>query len=226
MLWLHALAIGYSPAYLTENADGIRRDWPRIPLPRTREVLEAGAELGRKVAALLDTEAEVPGVTAGALDSVFKTVGVLTKVGGGALDPEKDLAVTAGWGHAGKCGVTMPAKGRIIERAYDDEEKKAIEAAAQAQGLTLKAILELLGPRTRDIYLNDTAYWKNIPEQVWEFYIGGYQVIKKWLSYRERPLLGRPLTPDEARHITATARRLAALRLMQPALDNHYQQSK
>ena len=30
---MHALAIGYSPAYLSENADGIRRDWPRIPLP-------------------------------------------------------------------------------------------------------------------------------------------------------------------------------------------------
>ena len=29
LIWVHALAIGYSPAYLTENADGIRRDWPR-----------------------------------------------------------------------------------------------------------------------------------------------------------------------------------------------------
>ena len=36
LVWMHALAIGYSPAYLTENADGIRRDWPRIPLPADR----------------------------------------------------------------------------------------------------------------------------------------------------------------------------------------------
>jgi len=42
-IWMHALAIGYSPAYLTENADGIRRDWPRIPLPLTRELLESSA---------------------------------------------------------------------------------------------------------------------------------------------------------------------------------------
>ena len=32
LIWMHALAIGYSPAYLSENADGIRQDWPRIPL--------------------------------------------------------------------------------------------------------------------------------------------------------------------------------------------------
>ena len=41
--------------------------------------------------------------------------------------------------------------------------------------------------------------------------IGGYQVVKKWLSYREKPLLGRGLTPDEVRHVTDTCRRLAAL---------------
>jgi predicted helicase len=36
LIWMHALAICYSPAYLEENADGIRQDWPRIPLPRTK----------------------------------------------------------------------------------------------------------------------------------------------------------------------------------------------
>jgi len=30
-IWLHALASGYAPAYLSDNADGIRQDWPRIP---------------------------------------------------------------------------------------------------------------------------------------------------------------------------------------------------
>ena len=65
LIWMHALAIGYSPAYLTENADGIRRDWPRIPLPASRKALEASAALGEQIAALLDTEADVPGVTCG-----------------------------------------------------------------------------------------------------------------------------------------------------------------
>ena len=78
LVWMHALAIGYSPAYLTENADGIRRDWPRIPLPADHKTLEASAALGEQVAALLDTEAKVPGVTCGKMSPLLRTVG-LTK---------------------------------------------------------------------------------------------------------------------------------------------------
>jgi hypothetical protein len=51
-------------------------------------------------------------------------------------------------------------------------------------------------------------------------------VIKKWLSYRERPLLGRSLTVDEVREVSAMARRIAALLLLAPALDANYQAVK
>jgi hypothetical protein len=50
---------------------------------------------------------------------------------------------------------------------------------------------------------------------VWDYTIGGYQIIKKWLSYREKPLLGRGLTPEEVRYVTEMARRLAALIALQ-----------
>jgi hypothetical protein len=226
LIWMHALAIGYSPAYLEENADGIRRDWPRIPLPDRRKALEASAALGREVAVLLDTGGDLPGVTAGAVEGLFRTVGFLTKVGGGELDPAEDLAVTAGWGHAGKEGATMPAQGRIVERPFDKDELEAVSAAAQARGLSVKQALALLGPDTRDVYLGGGAYWKNVPAGVWEFYIGGYQVIKKWLSYREQELLGRALRTEEAREVTHMARRLAAIVLLQPALDENYRRVK
>ena len=65
-----------------------------------------------------------------------------------------------------------------------------------------------------------------MPEKVWHDTIGGYQVLKKWLSYREHGLLGRPLTTDEAREVTHIARRLAALILLQPELDANYQSVK
>jgi hypothetical protein len=61
-----------------------------------------------------------------------------------------------------------------------------------------------------------------VPESVWEYSIGSYQVIKKWLSYREEPLLGRPLTKDEAREVTAMVRRLTAILLMTDELDANY----
>ncbi|HWT89136.1 MAG TPA: hypothetical protein VN454_10070 [Candidatus Angelobacter sp.] len=54
----------------------------------------------------------------------------------------------------------------------------------------------------------------------------GYQVIKKWLSYREEPLLGRPLTKDEVRYVQEMARRIAASLLLEPALDANYEAVK
>jgi len=227
LVWMHALAIGYSPAYLAENADGIRRDWPRVPLPNSREALEASARLGEEVAALLDTEAEVVGVTSGRLSPLGKTVGVVSKVGGGSLDPSGgDLAVTAKWGYGGQGKATMPGKGRIVSRQYSEAERAAIEADAAQRGTTSEEVLALIGPDTCDVYLNDDAYWRNIPAHVWGYYIGGYQVIKKWLSYRERDLLGRALTADEARHVTGTARRLLAIILRHPRLDENYRNIK
>ena len=48
------------------------------------------------------------------------------------------------------------------------------------------------------------------------------QVIKKWLSYREEPLLEPALKPDEVREVRNIARRIAAILLLEPALDDAY----
>jgi len=227
LIWLHALAVGYSPAYLEENADGIRQDWPRVPLPETAEALNHSARLGREIAALLDPETPVAGVITGTLRPEIKSMAVISRVGGGPLNPDAgDLALTMGWGHGGKGGVTMPGKGKAIKRDYTSEELAAIRDGAAALGLTFEQALAHLGESTFDIYLNEAAYWRNVPEKVWNYYIGGYQVIKKWLSYREKPLLRRPLTPDEAREVMNMARRLAAIVLLEPALNANYQHIK
>ena len=223
LIWMHALAIGYSPAYLAENADGIRQDWPRVPLPDSKRRLLASAELGRRVAALLDTQSEVTGVTAGAIHPELRTVALISREGDGTLDPAAgDLDITVGWGHAGKGGVTMPGKGRIVERDYTREERASIEEGANAFSLSAKEAFARLGETTRDIYLNDRAFWRSVPAKVWDYVIGGYPVIKKWLSYRERDLLGRSVTSDEAREVTNMARRITAILLLEPALDANY----
>jgi hypothetical protein len=223
LIWMHALAVGYSPAYLSENVDGIRHDWPRIPLPTTRRTLEASAALGERVAALLDTEADVLGVTSGALPPLLKIVGAISKVGGGSVNPNgTDLALAVNWGYAGQKGVTMPGGGRTERRVLSVSEAQAVTAEALRLGQTSDAIISLLGGQTHDVYLNDEVYWRNVPAATWDFHIGGYQVMKKWLSYRERDLLRRPLTVEEAREVTAMARRLTALVLLRPALDSNY----
>ncbi len=210
LLWLHTLAIGYSPAYLRENADGIRQDWPRVPLPANVKALVASARLGQQVAALLDSETAVPGITAGVIRPELRTVAVVARLGGGTLKPEAgDLNLSAGWGHLGKNHVTMPGKGRLVKRSYTPEERSAP-----------------LGETTNDVFLNDVACWQNVPDKVWGYTIGGYQVLKKWLSYREGAISGRPLTKDEVREVTQMARRIAALLLLTPELDADYENCK
>jgi hypothetical protein len=73
-----------------------------------------------------------------------------------------------------------------------------------------------------DIFLNDDACWRKVPEAVWDYTIGGYLVIKKWLSYREKPLLGRGLTSEEVLSVTEMARRIMELIALQPALNENY----
>ena len=111
-----------------------------------------------------------------------------------------DFALTAGWGHYGTGGAVMPGQGRIVERPFTPEERAAL-------GDTLPT----LGETTFDVHLNARAFWRNVPAAVWGYKLGGYQVLKKWLSYRERAILGRSLHPEEVQHFTDTARRIGAI---------------
>ena len=123
---------------------------------------------------------------------------------------ERDWQLTAGWGSRSQRGVTMPGRSRIDTGPFAPPEHAT---AARA---------ELLGDTTRDVWMNGASYWRNVPGTVWDVSIGGYQVLKKWLSYREQSIIDRPLNEPEVSHFQATARRLAALLLLGPELDANY----
>lgn len=187
--------------------------------------MQSSAELEKRIAALLDTETAVANVTAGNLDAPFALVGALAHVESKQLS-QTDFEITAGWGHAGKGGVTMPGKGKLIERDYTPVEIEALTKTAERLGLMLEETKETLGATTCDVYLNGSAYWRNFPRNVWEYTIGGYQVIKKWLSYRESELLERPLNLTEANELRDTARRIAAILLSTNELNENYLTAK
>ncbi len=46
------------------------------------------------------------------------------------------------------------------------------------------------------IYINKAQYFEDVPSELWDFHIGGYQVCEKWLKDRK----GRILTYDERVH--------------------------
>ncbi len=208
-LFHHVLATHHDPAYREDNAGAFRMGWPRIPLPGwpdgeaegAADELVRSAALGRKLAALLDPDTPVAGVTQAPLRPETAAIAVPATTSGRNMTGD-DFAVTAGWGHYGQGDAVMPGQGRVVERAYTADERNALGDA-----------IAILGARTFDIHLNDRAFWRNVPGAVWTYKLGGYQVLKKWLSYRERPILGRPLRPDEVQHFYDTARRIAAISL-------------
>ena len=104
LVWLHVLAISYSPAWLEENGDAIRQGWPRVPLPASAVLLRSSAALGAEILALLDLRAPVPGVTAGTPRAELATIAVPVTSPGQA----RDWRLTAGWGTRTQPGVTMP----------------------------------------------------------------------------------------------------------------------
>ena len=213
-LFHHALAVLHGPTYRQANADALRAEGPRIPLPGwpDGDILEAAEELaasaarGRKLAALLDSDTQVSGVTTGLLRPEAAAVAVCSTTSGGNMD-RNDFVLTAGWGHFGQGKAVMPGQGRVVDRPYTADERAALGEAAQT-----------LGETTFDIYLNDRAYWRNVPDAVWNYKLGGYQVLKKWLSYREHGVLSRPMTPEEVQHFTDTARRIAAVLVLMEAV--------
>lgn len=219
-LFHHVLAVLHNSEYRSANAGALRMEWPRIPMPHWSELsartstedheltakVEAASKTladsvarGRELSALLDPETPVPGVTIGDLQPDVAAIAVPATARGRNMFDE-DFGVTAGWGHFGPGQAVMPGQGRAVERAYTASERSALGTAAGT-----------LGETTYDIRLNDNAYWRNVPANVWNYRLGGYQVLKKWLSYREKKVLGRVLKVEEVAYFSEVARRIAAI---------------
>jgi hypothetical protein len=120
----------------------------------------------------------------------------------------------------------MPGPGLTHERAYTETERAALAEEGKAFGFGIDAVLSLLGGTTLDIHLNADAWWSNVPARVWDYMLGGYPVIKKWLSYREHDVLSRALKPDEVAYVSEMVRRVAAILLMGQFLDDNYAAAK
>ena len=206
-LFHHVLATLHDPAYREANAGALRMEWPRIPLPGwpdgeangAAETLAASAARGRELARLLDPETPVPGVTQGTLRPEIAVLAVPATTDGRNMTGD-DFVLTAGWGHYGTGDAVMPGQGRVVEREYTPDERAALGDA-----------ISVLGEKTLDVYLNDHAFWRNVPAAIWAYKLGGYQVLKKWLSYRESDVLGRALTPEEVLYFAEMTRRIGTI---------------
>ncbi len=61
------------------------------------------------------------------------------------------------------------------------------------------------------VFINKTQYFDNVPPEIWEFHVGGYQVCQKWLKDRR----GRKLSYDDISHYLRIVKALSeTIRLM------------
>ena len=197
-LFHHVLAVLHDPDYRVANAGALRMEWPRIPLPAWPDGDGAAEELAasrrprprtcptprpRHRRPRRHRSPPAPRSRRHRRPRHRRR----RQHDRRRLCPHRRL------GHLGAGDAVMPGQGRLAERP-------AAAGADPALGLT-----------SFDVYLNDRAYWRNVPAAVWHYKLGGYQVLKKWLSYRDRDILGRPLSVEEVQHFTDTARRIAAI---------------
>jgi hypothetical protein len=75
---------------------------------------------------------------------------------------------------------------------------------------------ESTGDRVGRIYVSETSGWGGVPQDIWEYESGGWQVLSKWLSYR----CNQDLSADDVRYVSGLLRRLCAIRLLEGACDD------
>ena len=74
---------------------------------------------------------------------------------------------------------------------------------------------------TGRVWINKEQYFDNVPQNVWEFHIGGYQVCQKWLKDRR----GRKLSYDDLQHyrciVSALAETIYLMAQIDRTIDKH-----
>ncbi len=201
-----AFAILHAPSYQAEHKSALSADWAHLPIPKDLDLFDRIVSTGEKVVSLLDFNRD-PHEAIKALVGTdrVRTLGALKRIDGGQVRPA-DLKITITYWGGGK--------GRWKPRPFMAEELPTTE------------FQNAWGERTGDLFLNNNAYFSNVPELVWTYQLGGYPVLKKWLSYRQADRRsGKPLTDDERRWFRQIIHRIAALLALGPSLDSLYQES-
>lgn len=76
-------------------------------------------------------------------------------------------------------------------------------------------------PEQGRVWINKTQYFEGVPPEVWEFYVGGYQVCHKWLKERK----GRQLTHHDLQHyhriVAALAETITLMEQINDVIDDH-----
>jgi hypothetical protein len=172
----------HAPSYQSEHKSALSADWAHVPIPKDKNLFDRLVVAGEQVTRLLDADRDASDVIKAIVGAdLARALGPLKRIDAKQVRPD-DLKVTVTYWGGGK--------GRWTPRAFKTDEHLATEFG------------DAWGERTGDLFVNDCAFFANVPEQVWNYQLGGYPVLKKWLGYRQADRRdGKPLTDDERKWI-------------------------
>ncbi|OQB43051.1 MAG: N-6 DNA Methylase [Candidatus Latescibacteria bacterium ADurb.Bin168] len=185
-------SVFHSPAYRRRYAEYLKTDFPRLPLTSDRELFAELCRLGRRLVALHlmkeygDAPARYPVAGNNVVEKVEFSLVPLTSSsahfdrlprGGSSLSDHAEA---------------FPSPGGRGERAVPAQPDSPSNAGGRGGSATRNGDEGGLGR----VWINKTQYFDGVPQEVWEFHIGGYQVCHKWLKDRK----GRTLTYDDIQH--------------------------
>jgi hypothetical protein len=193
------LAICHAPQYEEEHRESLAQDWAHVPIPRDVALFERLAEAGGLIATLLNPLADTRAALKATLGGYARHLAVLDSADGAAVR-EDDLVISVP--HFGA------ARGGWRGREFTEAEVPPHD----------------VGRTTGDLYINDRVFFRNVPEEVWRYELGGYPVLKKWLGYRDaRRRNNLPLSLTEKDHFRGMVQRMAALPSLRHRLNELYE---
>lgn len=72
--------------------------------------------------------------------------------------------------------------------------------------------------REKRVYINGSQYFQDIEPNIWNYYIGGYQVLDKWLKDRK----GNSLSSDDIKHYCKIVTAISKTIEIQKQIDKFY----
>lgn len=154
-IFRYIYAVFHSPTYRGRYAEFLKIDFPRVPIPKTKEMFRELSNLGNDLIALHLLQEE---------DNELVTVSHLKKTRGIQIASPKEY----------KFKSSSKAKSEpIVDKGFPKYEKE-------------------------NVYINSSDYFESVPEEIWHFHIGGYQVLHKWLKDRRE----RTLSEEDILHYT------------------------
>src|ERR1035437_6073215 len=95
---------------------------------------------------------------------------------------------------------------------------KELEKIAQIFSIKGNNEVEKLKYESEKVWINQTQYFNNVKEEVWQYQVGGYQVCEKWLKDRK----GRTLTYEEIKTYSKIVTALSKTIELQSEIDKYY----